>query len=201
MFVWFLTPCYVFAGVSDIERIAPKQVSEGEPGQLIQDEKEAEHFHEPNRDAVIVDELKGLVLIAHPDQLASEGRQNLNGIVIEGLNIPDEAIFREQLQSFLHQPVTLNLLDVINRKVVNYFRDYDWLVVDAFAPAGQDIANGVIQIVVLPGKQGEVNVEGSRYFSEKSLSRQVRTKSGEALSRSLLEEDIALLNNNLFRTV
>ena len=192
---------WVFAGSPDIERIAPKEVPLGEPGELIQDDL-PELTLAPDRDAVLVDALKGIVFIDSADKLDPTGRSSEQGIVIDGdLDLLDPTNFQQRFEEFLQQPITLNLLDKITREVVRYYRDHDRPVVDALAPEGQDITEGVLQIAVVLGKRGELRVEGAKHFSEEKLASTVRLKMSETITQLELEEDIIWLNNNPFRTV
>ncbi len=191
----------VFAGSPDIKRIAPKEVPSSESGELIQNEL-PDLKTNPDRDAVLVDALKGIVFIQDVKQLDVAGRGDVSGIVIDGdLELADVELFKQSFEEFLLQPLTLNLLNKITNHVVRYYRQHDRPVVDVLAPEGQDITEGVIQIMVILGKRGDVRVEGAKYFSEEKLASTVRLKMSETITQSELEEDISWLNNNPFRTV
>jgi hemolysin activation/secretion protein len=201
LFLSVLFTSVVSAGSPDIERIAPKEVPSSDSGELIQDDL-PEVEASPDRDALLVDALKGIVFIDNANKLDPAGRSDANGIVIDGdLDIVDQSVFEKQFDEFLNQPITLNLLDGITHAVVRYYRQHDRPIVDALAPEGQDITDGVLQIVVILGKRGEVRVEGAQYFAEEKLAATVRLKMSETITQSELEEDIAWLNNNPFRTV
>lgn len=190
----------VFAGSPDIDRIAPKDVPFEAAGELIQDDL-TELTPSPDRDAVLVDALKGIIFIDDANKLII-GQITKQGIVINGeLELLDRDNFQQRFEQFLQQPITLNLLDKITREVVRYYREHDRPVVDALAPEGQDITEGVLQIAVILGKRGEVRVEGAEHFSEEKLASTVRLKTSDTITQRELEEDIAWLNNNPFRTV
>ena len=190
-----------YAGSPDIERIAPKEVPAGEEGELIQDDL-PEVVPTPDRDAILVDALKGIVFIDDANKLDPAGRGHVSGVVIDGdLEIADVVVFQQYFDEFLNQPITLNLLDQITNKAVRYYRQHDRPIVDVLAPEGQDITDGVLQLAVILGKRGEVRVEGAEHFSEEKLASAVRLKIDETITQRELEEDIAWLNNNPFRTV
>lgn len=192
---------WVLAGSPDIERIAPKEVPGDATGELIQGEL-SEVIPSLERSAVLVDALKTIVFIDSADKLEPTGKSNTEGIVLDGeLDLFDPTNFQQRFEEFLQQPVTLNLLDQITREVVRYYREHDRPVVDALAPEGQDITEGVLQIAVILSKRGEVRVEGAQHFSEEKLASAMRLKMSETITQRILEEDIAWLNNNPFRTV
>ncbi len=191
----------VFAGSPDIERIAPKEVPADATGELIQDDL-PELIPAPDRSAVLVDALKGIVFIDSANKLDPMGRPDASGILIDGdLDLLEPANFQQRFEAFLQQPITLNLLDRINREVIRYYRVNDRPVVDSLAPEGQDITDGVLQVVVILGKRGEIRVEGAEHFSEDKLASTVRLKESDTITQRKLEEDVAWLNNNPFRTV
>lgn len=197
---FFLFNQIVIAGSPDIERIAPKNVPSEAGGKLIQDDL-PELTLSPDRDAVLVDALNSIVFIDDVDKLIA-GQIAEQGIVInDELELLDRDNFQQRFEKFLQQPITLNLLDKITREVVRYYRDHDRPVVDALVPEGQDITEGVLQIVIILGKRGEVRVEGAEYFSKDKLASTLRLKMSDTITQRELEEDIAWLNNNPFRTV
>ncbi len=201
LFLSFLFSSIVSAGSPDIERIAPKEVPSIESGELIQDDL-PEIEANPDRDAVLVDALKGIVFIDNVNKLDPTGRSDASGIVIDGdLGIVDQSVFEHGFDEFINQPITLNLLNRITHEVVRYYRNNDRPIVDALAPEGQDITDGVLQIAVILGKRGEVRVEGAQYFSADKLAENIRLEMDETITQRGLEEDIAWLNNNPFRTV
>ena len=200
-FLSFLFSSFVSAGSPDIERIAPKEIPAGDSGELIQDDL-PELKAKPDRDAVLVAALKGIVFIDNTNKLDLAGRGSAIGVVIDGdLDIVDQSVFENYFEEFLNKPITLNLLDRITHEVIRYYRQHDRPIVDALAPEGQDITDGVLQIAVILGKRGAVRVEGAQYFSEDKLAVNVRLKTSETITQRGLEEDIAWLNNNPFRTV
>ena len=197
---FFLFNQTAFAGSPDIDRIAPKDVPSEAAGELIQDDL-PELTPSPDRDAVLVDALTGIIFIDDANKLFT-GQIAERGIIIDGeLELRDRDNFQQRFEQFLQQPITLNLLDQVTREVVRYYRKHDRPVVDALAPEGQDITEGVLQIAVILGKRGEVRVEGAKHFSEEKLTSTVRLKMSDTITQQELEEDIAWLNNNPFRTV
>ena len=191
----------VQAGSPDIERIAPKDVPSSGSGELIQDDL-PEVAAKSDRDTVLVDALKGIVFIDDVSKLDPAGRGNASGIIIDGeLDLYDATVFQQHFDKFLNQAISLNLLDRITHEVIRYYRQHDRPIVDALVPEGQDITDGVIQIAVILGKRGEVRVEGAEYFSADKLAGNVRLKVSETITQRELEEDIAWMNNNPFRTV
>jgi hemolysin activation/secretion protein len=91
-------------------------------------------------------------------------------------------------------------LDDICRQVMTYFQSVNQPVVTALVPE-QEIRGGVVQILVVRGKMGQVSVEGNRYFKSDNLKSVVRLKEGEDIDLGTLTDDMNWLNGNPFRQV
>ncbi len=195
---------FQFAGLAvaqtpDLERIAPHTPPTSKPGQIIESE-DPKIAADIKREKVLVSALKGIVFVSESTQITSQP-VDIESVKIVGLLNVNEEHFTQRFSSFLGQALSLNLLDKINREVVRHYRENDLPVVDSLTPQGQDITNGVVQILVLAGKLGGVKVEGARHFASDNLRSGIRLKNSDTLSQQVLEEDIRWLNNNPFRTV
>ena len=107
----------------------------------------------------------------------------------------------ELLERFIGKPVTLSLLDDINRAIVKFARGNDRPVIDAFAPQGQDITEGVVQFIVVAGRRGEVRVEGADRRIAELLNEQTTIHAGDVIAESNLRADLEWFNRNPFRQV
>lgn len=185
------------AQTPDITDIAPRDVPVTQQDEEIVAIAEPADIQGADRETVLVASLNGLHFTGDPEITGTAA----SGIVVENLRMPNESVFRERVAPFLGQPLTLGLLDRINREVIRHYRANDIPVVDAFAPEGQDITGGNVRIVVLAGTVGEVRVEGTRYFSIDYIRSQIRLDSSDAISTQILQEDVQWLNSNPFRNV
>ena len=190
-------PLAAVAQSPDFERIAPQSVPQSSEGDIAA--PEAAQALQSGRDRVLVDALEGLMFVDSPDLVAAVTNNN-------GINIDLDVEFRQEefahvFEPFLGRPLSLALLDQINQETVNFFRERDYPVVDAFAPDGQDISDGVVQIVVLVGRLGAVRVEGARFSDSEKLQNTIRLENNNPIVLSTLQEDIRWLNRNPFRTV
>jgi hemolysin activation/secretion protein len=86
------------------------------------------------------------------------------------------------------------------RDIVVYYRENDRPVVDVIVPE-QDITTGVVQLIVLEGRLGEIRVEGNEWFSSRFLADQVRMEPGDIFDEGELRDDLRWVNNNPFRDV
>ena len=85
--------------------------------------------------------------------------------------------------------------------ISDWYREHDYPFVDVAFPAGQDITNGVIQVVVTESRVGMIVARNNKWFSTGLLNGQVRLQPGDRISLSQLEADKDWLNQNPFRSV
>ncbi len=181
----------------DFERIAPKMPQKNQNTVELPSKTPAEE----NDERVLVTELKGLVFVQKQEQVLKGGVAAFEGVKTEGLDRLQGLEFRNQMQPFLGQPVTLKRLNEMTREVVLCYRRLGFPVVDVIVPADQDITDGVVQVLVVEGHLGKVTAEGARWFSTANMPDEITMKRGSLFEEDQLIEDLAWINNNPFRQV
>ncbi|MEM9399914.1 MAG: ShlB/FhaC/HecB family hemolysin secretion/activation protein [Verrucomicrobiota bacterium] len=184
-----------FLYAQDEQRILPREIqTQDEPPEVPQQEVEIV------QDAtVLVDELKALVFVGNEQAVSPTAIQG-EGVVIRDVAILDDENFRNRIRPYIGQPVSLALLYEVAQETILFYRDKDRPVVDVFAPQ-QDISNGVIQMVAVEGRVGEVYVQGNKWFSSKVIRSQVSLRTNAQLRISRINQDLKTLNQNPFRYV
>ncbi|MEZ5434969.1 MAG: ShlB/FhaC/HecB family hemolysin secretion/activation protein [Verrucomicrobiales bacterium] len=144
----------------------------------------------------ILSYLSGIVLI--PRAIDIKRRTGVQGIVNEGVILPPKV--EKALQPHLGQPMSMASLNRLVRAAIVAYRSSDMPVVDVLVPE-QEVSTGVLQLVVIEGRLGEVLVEGAKRSSEAQLRKSIRLGQGDILKESVLTQDLAYLNKNPFRRV
>jgi hemolysin activation/secretion protein len=147
---------------------------------------------------ILVRELKGLVFMSGTDQVKPGGLKNVHGVRAFSFGILRTPEFYGKVRSYFGEPVSLGVIKKLTKDVILYFRENDRPVVDVFVPE-QDITTGVIQVVVLEGRLGEVRAEGHKWFAPGRFTGAIRLQSEEYISEEVLTEDLNWLNSNPFR--
>lgn len=186
----------------DYQKVAPKPVPQRE-GPVEREKASAETEMDGTP---LLPALKGLVFLKDPALVRKEGVSNGEGVKIEGISLLGEGNawnprFRSVVTKYLGQPVSLKSLNEMSRDIVRFYREEGLLVVHVLVPSNQDITNGVVQVLVLEGRIGEVRVEGNRYFASDLLSEKLSMEQGDLLREALLEGDVGWINQNPFRHV
>jgi hemolysin activation/secretion protein len=144
--------------------------------------------------------LRGLRLVKNAASVQPNGGQT-SGVVIEHIPMLETPEFRKNLQVFLGQPISQQMLQSITTLINDWYRGHDYPFVDVAFPAGQDITNGNVQLVIAESRAGKILATGNHWFSSSLLTDQVRLAPGDRISLSRLEADKDWLNQNPFRVV
>jgi hemolysin activation/secretion protein len=179
------------------KNIAPKQPAKNEPGQVLNEASEKNAANSHGGDTVVVDHLKGVVLLSNPKQVRLGGVSGKSGIDLGDITFAHSADLTATINPYLGQRVTLNSLSEMTRSIVAYYRDHDRPVVNVYVPQ-QDAASGVIQIVVLESHVEKVSATGARFFSNDMLRHEVDLRPGDPLTSSEMRDDVDWINRNPF---
>jgi hemolysin activation/secretion protein len=151
-------------------------------------------------DHVILPELKGLVLIDNLKELKPGGVQG-SGVMPKNLPMLDDPAVQDRLKAFIGKPLTQGSVQDLGQVIVNWYREKKYPFVDVAVPAGQDVTNGVVQVVVTESRLGKIGARGNYWFSSDFLESQVRLQKGDRINIENLEEDKNWINQNPFRLV
>jgi hemolysin activation/secretion protein len=154
----------------------------------------------PGSDRVILPDLKGLVFIENVKALQAGGVSG-SGVVTKNLPMLDDPAIHDQLAAFVGKPLTQASVRELGALIANWYREKKYPFVDVSVPAGQDVTNGIVQVVVAESRLGKVDAKGNYWFSSPFLESQVRLKPGDRINIGELEEDKNWINQNPFRLV
>jgi len=143
--------------------------------------------------------LRGVQVLTDPVQLQKQG------VAVEGIAIDDTAALpgapvRAALAPFIGKPLDLALLDDMRAALAQALLDGGERFARVVVPA-QEVPGGAVQLLVLRGRAGTIEVAGAKYFSEASYRRELHIEPGDSIDHAALDADIDWLNRNPFRHV
>ena len=147
---------------------------------------------------VLVESLLGVRFVPSPDDITKDATQA--GIEIKGIPLLDNETFRKIIRPYLGKPVTMRSISLMIRDTVLYYQSKDRPVVDVFVPE-QEITQGIVQLMVVEARVGEVRAEGLRWFSEELIRGHIRAQPGDVIQANELLKDIDYINRNPFRFI
>jgi len=150
-------------------------------------------------DEALLERLAGLRLVDKADKLLPP-EQLHPGLDIEGARLLNGPDVRAKLNGFIGKPFSKDSITAVTRTITDWYRARHHPFVDVSFPS-QDIAGGVVQVVVMEFRLGKVRVAGNRWFSGRLLTRGISLKPGETIDEKVLDQDIARLNQNAYLQV
>ena len=106
---------------------------------------------------------------------------------------PTEILTKEQIQavteSYIGKQVTLKDLREMAEKVTNLYRDKGYMTCGAVLPP-QRIHDGVVELRLIEGKTGNVNLTGNRYTKTGYIMNRMGLKPGEVANTEKLNRDL-----------
>lgn len=106
---------------------------------------------------------------------------------------PSEILTKEQIQavtaSYIGKQVTLKDLRELADKITNIYRDKGYMTCGAVLPP-QRIHDGVVEIRLIEGKTGNVNLTGNRYTKDEYIMNRIGLKPGEIANTEKLNRDL-----------
>lgn len=145
--------------------------------------------------------LKAVVFLAHPSEANPEGwPQPAAGIDVSRTPLLAGPRFAAALEPFLGQPITMALVEQIRGRVAAHCAGLGYPFVSVTVPM-QDAGAGIVQVVLMEGRLGELKVEGARHFSEADYRAAARLTPGQPIDAARLDRTVKWLNTNPYRRV
>jgi hemolysin activation/secretion protein len=146
--------------------------------------------------------LAGVVLLPAASHMRPGGVPTpADGLALASIPWLDSPETVAALRPLLGQPISPALLEQLTRTLVARSRAVGRSLIDVTVPAGQDVTDGVIQVVVTVFTVGIVRAEGNRWFGDRILTAAIRQQPGQPVDDAALRTDLARLNNSPFRSV
>ena len=191
----------VSSPAQDYQRVAPNLPSKGEAPTLG---APSAPLTESSSQTLLIPKLKRLVFVAGSNQMTSSGMpaavSDPSGIDVSQIAELNDRHFAMQVAVFIGRAVTLADLDKIKSQTTTWLREHGRPFVDVTVPP-QNVASGVLQVVVTQYKLSRVEVQGARYFSSSLIKETSGLQPGQTPRLDDLQNDLDRLNRNPFLNV
>ena len=155
-------------------------------------------FVQPSKEAFPT--LNSLVFVSEPNDVRSTTLIE-PGIIIQHVDVPNAKSFQKKMKKYLGRPIDSEMMEEIRKEVVLFYRGQRISLIDSFIPAGQDVTNGRLYVLVLRGKLGEVRVEGGSVALQTKILKCIRSKQGDVIDSGKMQDDLEWLNKDPFRSI
>ena len=150
---------------------------------------------------ILADKITALIFTNQTDLIEDECLRDIEGIEIDGIYVKNKEKFKNQFLCFLTKPLTLEILEQIKRKTIEYFQNNIPYLTDVKILENQDVSSGKVQILVLYAKLDEITSSGAKYFSNKRLLQKLNMQLDQDINLKEVKKYLALFNQNPFRNV
>lgn len=142
--------------------------------------------------------LRAIRLIDSQKQLNGSGYEKLEGVEIE-IDLPGgSGDLCKKLNRFLYLPLDEELVSQIKKEIHQFYRKHHRPIVAVLSPQ-QSESDEVLQLIVIEGRLGEIDVRGNCYFSTCRLKRYLDLESGDPIRSDSINKGLLLINRNPFR--
>jgi hemolysin activation/secretion protein len=148
---------------------------------------------------ITASKLSSLVFISVVDDISAKPTDH--GVFIQNVDVPDPEMFQKKMQRFVDQPISQDLMNEIIKETILYYREHQIPIMEAIIPAGQDITDGCLYVMILRGRLDNVRAEGGSDELNERVRKCIRTQKDEIIDSVKMQDDLEWLNKDPFRTV
>lgn len=144
-------------------------------------------------------QLHGLVVVDEAAEIVADGRPGVRGVDVADAGPFADAGLVSRLETLIGRPLDTELLPSLRATVGGYYADNRALLVRLVLPV-QEVRDGVLQILLVRAKVGDVAIEGAKWFSEEQYARAFGLAAGDELDVAGANAALDRVNVNPFRS-
>lgn len=119
----------------------------------------------------------------------------VNGFHITGQTAYSEDKLQDLVKDSIGQELNLDELQITAARIAQYFNDRGYMVANAYIPA-QKIKNGIVEITVVPGQYGSIDLRNHSKLSPNAANRLLsQIKIGDYVKKDVLERTLLLISD------
>ncbi|MGC8977468.1 MAG: ShlB/FhaC/HecB family hemolysin secretion/activation protein [Candidatus Ratteibacteria bacterium] len=125
--------------------------------------------------------------------------KNGKTVLVKKINvIGNKKVSNEEIEKITKEyegkEITISDLKIIADKITEIYWNKGYVTSFAYIPA-QKVVDGIIEIKVIEGKIGKIEVEGNKYYTDKFIEKHFQNiKKEEVINNKTLERDLLILN-------
>ena len=139
-------------------------------------------------------------IIEEEKPLAEEKKVLIRKIMVEGATLVPRQVVDDIVNAYEGRELTLRQMQKICDLITDEYRKRGFVTSRAYLPP-QTIRDGILRIMVVEGKVGEVDIEGNRFFKTSLLMRKLSIKAGEPFDYASVQDSLRYLNEHPDRLV
>ena len=136
------------------------------------------------------------VIEEKPGQPIAEGQKNLiSKIDVEGVTLVPKDAIDKVLKNYEGKELGVKEMQEVCDRITDEYRTRGRVTSRAYLPP-QTIKDGVLNIVVIEGKLGNVNVRDNKFYSATQVKKKLKLTSGDFLDYKSIQKSLLKINEN-----
>ena len=121
-------------------------------------------------------------------------------IVVIGATLLSEREIRGVVSSYENKELSLKEMQKVADLITDTYHEKGYITSHAYIPI-QKIEQGILEIRVIEGNTGEIEIKGNRYFKTSLLRKKITLKKGEPFNINILRKNLSTINEHPDRNV
>ncbi|MCM8765828.1 MAG: hypothetical protein NC920_03175 [Candidatus Omnitrophica bacterium] len=138
-----------------------------------------------------------------PPEVAPPVREEkvfIKKIEVTGVTFFKEEEIRKIVEPYENKELTLREMQKVADLITDLYRKNGYITSRAYIPP-QDLTDGILEIRVLEGKMGNLEIKGNRYFKTSLYQDMIRLKRGDYFDYDILRNNLVKINEKADRSV
>lgn len=144
--------------------------------------------------------LRGVLLVGNRSDLTHVDLNQDAGLQVVGIDLPGsfEELECALIPLYQDKMLSSDVLLAIKEEIILYYQRNYRPVVTVEIPE-QEVKQGIVQLIVIESRLGNVVCQGNKHFRCGQLKRYIDLKCGEPIQTDVLLSDVSFMNRNQFR--
>lgn len=166
-------------------------------GEQVIRTQELERQDKDLRDKIETEKPKADIQKETPEQHApvstAEEKTLIKNITVIGVTLLSDKEINQIITPYKDKELTLGDMQTAANLITDAYRQKGYITSRAYLPP-QKIQNSLLEIMVLEGMMGDVQVKGNRFFKTSLIKRKISLKKNKPFNYNALRSDMAKLN-------
>ena len=152
-------------------------------------------------ETVFIERLRGVITVPAAEQANEPVPAHVSGVDISRTPLLSDPAAAELIKLFLNKPMSFGSADRLCSALRTWLRTMGQPFVAVYVPP-QEVTAGVIRVVVQRARlDGDLNIEGQKWFSERSYRKALPLAAGEEIDAVTIQTGVERLNSSAYRRV
>ncbi len=152
-------------------------------------------------ETVFLQNLRGVITVPEAEQAAIPIGAEFSGVDVSRTSLLADPAATMLIGLFLDKPMSFGSADRLCTALRTWLRSMGQPFVEVYVPP-QDVTSGVVRVVVQRARlDGELQVEGAKWFSESFYRKSLQVNAGEEIDAARIKAGVDQLNDSAYRRV